>query len=354
MLRGSAWRRKAGRAAWRRGPRHGLAEAGVSLHVPGPSSASPALRPRTPPRGLHAPPLAPRPFCSVSHPLGSLPRPLRVHSPPHHVLEQVGRGHWALSPGLGTRGSLRAGRTWRLPEEAHSPTPPGTSGTQSLQGSRPAFSDGSSLEVAQGTEGRLGGRRGRKTRPGSAALGRRVSRQRGTPEWSETELTTECPSGGPATPARTPGLCELPEEAGSHSHSSSVHASPTLQACVQSVHTWCPSHTASLCPDGPQLAQTTAGVTRRTLPGSRLACGSQGARHPPVGTSQRLQRDPTLHRADAHLALLVHVILVGRPGIHVGDGMQQQLRYLDALLPGEGGRDVERGQGPQLQRKHRR
>ena len=317
------------------------------------SSASPSLRPRAPPGGLHAPPLAPRPFCSVTPQPGSLPRPLRVHSPPRHVLEQVGRGHWALSPGLGTRGSLRPGRTWRLPKEAHSPTPLGTSGAQSPQGSGPAFSDGSSLEVAQVTEGWLGGRRGRRTRPGSTALGRRVSRQRGTPEWRETELPTECPPGGPATPARTPGLCELPEEAGSHSHSSSVRASPTLQACVWSVHTWCPSHTASLCPDRSRLAQMTAGVSRPMLSGSRLACGSQSVRHPPLGTSQRLHRDPALHRADAHLALLVHVILVGRPGIHVGDGVEQQLRYLDALLPREGGRDVERGQGPQLQRKHR-
>lgn len=108
------------------------------------SSASPALHPRTRTQQLQAPPLAPRPFRSVTPRPGSLPCPLRVHSPPRHLLEQVGRGHRALSPGLGTRGFLRLGWTRRLPEEAHSPTPPGTSGAQSPQGSGLAFSDGGS------------------------------------------------------------------------------------------------------------------------------------------------------------------------------------------------------------------
>ena len=58
--------------------------------------------PEPPPSRLQAPPLAPRPFCSITTPPSSLPCPLRVHSPPRHVLEQVGKGHRALSPGLGT------------------------------------------------------------------------------------------------------------------------------------------------------------------------------------------------------------------------------------------------------------
>ena len=174
------------------------------------------------------------------------------------------------------------------------------------------------------------------------------------PKWSETEPPTECPPRGPATPERTPGLCELPEKAGSHSRSSSARASPTPQACVRSVHTWGPSHTASLCPgqapgrtDDHGCVQAHAARIQASL---RLAeCPA-----PSLGTSCRLQRDPTLHGEDAHLSLLVHIVLVGRPGIHVGDGVEQQLRYLDALLPREGSCDVERGQGPQLQGKHRR
>lgn len=191
--RGSAWRRRAGRAAWRRGPRHGLAGGRGAACAKMQALPLQPCTPEPPPGRLQAPPLAPRPFCSITTPPGSLPCPLRVHSPPCHVLEQVGRGHRALSPGLGTRGSLKVGQTWRLrrptarlpqPRQGQSPWPdsPRTSGAQSPWGSGPAFSDGGSLEAAQGTEGRLGGRRGGRTRPGSAALGRRVSRQRGTPQ----------------------------------------------------------------------------------------------------------------------------------------------------------------------------
>lgn len=79
-------------------------------------------------------------------------------------------------------------------------------------------------------------------------------------------------------------------------------------------------------------------------------CGSEAASrgHPP--------RAPALPpaRETAHLVSPVHVVLVGRPGVHVRDRVQQQLCYLDALRPGEGGSDVEGGQGPQLQRGRRR
>ena len=158
------------------------------------SSASPALHPRTPTRQAPSPTSGPQALLQHHHPTQQPALPPRVHSPPRHVLEQVGRGHRALSPGLGTRGSLRVGQTWRLPRrptaqlpqprQGQSPWPdsPRTSGAQSPRGSGPAFSDGGSLEVAQGAEGRLGGRRGGRTRPGSAALGRHVSRQRGTPQ----------------------------------------------------------------------------------------------------------------------------------------------------------------------------
>lgn len=52
-----------------------------------------------------------------------------------------------------------------------------------------------------------------------------------------------------------------------------------------------------------------------------------------------------------HLDPSVHVVLVGGPGIHICDGVEQQLCYPDALLPRKGGCNVEGGQGPQLQRK---
>lgn len=136
--------------------------------------------------------------------------------------------------------------------------------------------------MAQGSEGRLGG--GGAGEPGQGAQPLCLEMQRGTPEWSETELPTECPPGGPATPVRTPGLCELPE-AGSHSRSSSVHASPTLQACVRSVHTRCPSHNASLCPRQAPARTDDRGCVQahavRIQAGLRLT----ERRAPPLGTS---------------------------------------------------------------------
>lgn len=56
-------------------------------------------------------------------------------------------------------------------------------------------------------------------------------------------------------------------------------------------------------------------------------------------------------QTEPHLASFVDVILVSRLGIHVSDGMEQQLRDLDALLPRKRGCDVERGQRLQLRRK---
>jgi hypothetical protein len=50
----------------------------------------------------------------------------------------------------------------------------------------------------------------------------------------------------------------------------------------------------------------------------------------------------------AYLAGLVHIILVGRPGIHVCDGMEQQLCDPDALLSRKRSSNVEWGQSPQL------
>lgn len=55
-----------------------------------------------------------------------------------------------------------------------------------------------------------------------------------------------------------------------------------------------------------------------------------------------------------HLAQSVHIVLVSCPGVHIRDGVEQQLCYLDTLLPGKGSCNVEGGQGHQLQRKHRR
>lgn len=54
-----------------------------------------------------------------------------------------------------------------------------------------------------------------------------------------------------------------------------------------------------------------------------------------------------------HLAGLVSAVLVRCLGVHIGDGMQQQLHDLYPLLPRKGGSDVEWCQGAQLQRKHR-
>lgn len=54
---------------------------------------------------------------------------------------------------------------------------------------------------------------------------------------------------------------------------------------------------------------------------------------------------------EPHLATFVHGVSIRCLGIHVSDRLEQQLGDLHALLPGEGGCDVERGQGLQLQRK---
>lgn len=54
---------------------------------------------------------------------------------------------------------------------------------------------------------------------------------------------------------------------------------------------------------------------------------------------------------EPHLASFVDVVLVSRLGIHISDGVEQQLRDLDTLLPRKRGCDVERGQRLQLRRK---
>lgn len=70
-----------------------------------------------------------------------------------------------------------------------------------------------------------------------------------------------------------------------------------------------------------------------------------------LSPSPPCQRAKLQIETEPHLAIFVDVVFVSRLGIHVSDGVEQELRDLDALLPRKRGCDVEWGQRLQLRRK---
>lgn len=257
------------------------------------SSASPALHPRTPARQAPSPTSGPQALLQHHHPTR---QPALPPEGPLPSLSCVGAG-WQGAPGL----EPWSGDT-RLPEggadleaeEAHSSTPPASARAEPVARLPPHIR---SSEPAGLGAGLLRWRQPRSGPGDGGAAGRQAGWEDPARECGpgQTRLQAEGhpPSGvrqsllqnallGARLPQRgPPGFVScLKKQVLTHIHQVRMplpHHRPVCGVFTLGAQVTLPPS----APDRPRLAQTTTGVSRHTLPGSRPACGSQSVRHPP-------------------------------------------------------------------------